>query len=247
MEYIRASNCDCKDYVDISTLPYKERNLEKFWMKGFMYDGNSSKECECHKRYRLSTRFDCIANAMQLPTSEELDNLSYKGESSCFEKLMTAPEMIESKNLKNVIIYVQGPYGNQKTTSVLKLMLHLIRKGKTVQYVDFTSLSKSLLDLEFNTTELKNADYLIIDDCFEGEVINFQNTFNAVFDIILKRRNPTILVSSKPLEEINFKHYDMSLLNNIQSRIKRHNTILKFTDNIDNLLLKENGPVDLWS
>lgn len=247
MEYERDPKCECRGYVDVDTLPYDKRIIEKFWMRGFIYDGSKSKECNCHKRYRLTQRYNCIAKNLDLPSAEELDELNYLGEGDSYNKLSSLPDIIERNNFKDVIIYCSGAFGNQKTTSALKVMLDLIRKGKWVVYADYTKLTKQLLDLDSDTKEYRNADYLIIDGFCEGEVINFQTTFNELFDIILKRRKPTILISSKKLDEIKFTHYDMSLLDGIKLRCHKYNSYVEFNDHAANVLLKEKGPIDIWS
>lgn len=247
MNYIRSQDCECASFVDIQTLPFDQRNTDSYWMNGYIYSPKGSMECSCHKKYRLTQRYNCIAKSVELPTAEELQKLPYLGNQDIPTKVFSLPSIVERNNLNHCILYMCGPIGNQKTTTAAKLMLQLIQQGKSVQYIDFNTLSKNLLDLEYSTTELRTADYLIIDNCFEGEVVNFQATFNAIFDLILKRKNMTILISSKNLEDITFKHYDTTLLDAIKARVNRYKSAIAFTDNAENVLLKEQGPIDIWS
>lgn len=251
MKYVRSQTCECKDYPDIDKIPLAERIKTNHYFKdGYCYDGEKCFECSCHKAWRGMSRYDIFAKGCDLPTLDQLQTLQYKGEGDSYNKLKVLPEkLFAHPEYLNTIIHVRGPEGCQKTTSCAKVMFNCLKNNRTVAFVDFNSLAKTMLDLQYDDSELREVDLLILDNCFSCETINFKSTYNAIFDIVIKRKKPTILISSKDLESVlkSPHHYDTEVLESIKSRIERRNSAIDFNDNIDNILLKEKGPIDLWS
>lgn len=250
MKYIRDPNCECSKFRELNEIPFTERvSITEYCKDGYMYSNGKVKECTCHKAYRGISKYEIMAKQNSLPTFEQLGQFKYKGDSDCYNKLKVLPsKLIDHPQYSNTIIYVAGPEGNQKTTSCAKVLCNVLKTGKVVMYIDFNALAKRMLDLDYDDQDLRDVDLLIVDNCFSGETINFKSTYNAIFDIVLKRHNPTILIASKKLEDIikEPNHYDPEVLGSMQNRIMARGSAIYFPDNIDNIKLKEQGPVDLW-
>lgn len=250
IEYVRNPSCECSACKDRDTFTLQERlNNKEYWMRGFIYKGNSSKECSCHRTYRLTSRYNGIAEASGLPSYEELHKLKYLGETDVFKKLKSLPEQVAKKHLKNVLLFVTGGLRNQKTTSIAKTIHGIITSGKTVKYLLFSDLIESFIKNE-TSDDLVSTDWLIIDDCFEGETVNFKTTYNQFYNLILKRNKPTIIVSSLSKDDLmnrkDLPSYNYDMLVKMFAKIDAYNATLEFTENIDKQLLGKET-IDLWS
>ena len=121
--YVRNPQCECKDYPDIDSIPFIERkSYQKFWRVGYIYTNGASRECECHRKYRLTSRYDVIAKDKDLPSISELKEKKYIGDGKSYSRLKTLPDTLkENPSFKNIVVFMTGPAGNQKTTSAAKL------------------------------------------------------------------------------------------------------------------------------
>ena len=157
-----------------------------------------------------------------------------------------------------MIVYCTGIEGNQKTTSAAKVIYDIVTSNKTVEYILFPDLINKMLSFEFDQTPYLTTDFLFIDDVFEGETVNFKNTYNAFYNLLLKRRKPTILISSWNQEMLfsdkgkQLPSFNPDMLNKIFNRInnKAHKSVIEFNDNVEKLRVMEqvgDEPVDLWS
>lgn len=257
MKYVRNPECECKEYTDIDSVDFsKRKELQKFWQKGFIYEmGNSSsKECTCHKTYRLSNRYDVVAKKKGLLTYEELSKLNYIGSGDSYLKLKTLPKILKTHPSfkKDLIVFMTGVDGCQKTTSASKLMYNLTAEGEAVEYELFTDMVQKFVDMNYSPLEYILPDWLIIDDCFEGETINFKTVYNAFYNMILKRKGPTILISNKSEQWLfnegkSLPSYNEDLLKKIFNKVHKLKTVIEFNDNVDKIKEVGTEPVDLWS
>lgn len=251
-EYVRSPKCECAKYLDKDTLDFKTRmNLKEYWMRGYIYNGDEAVECSCHKVYRLTGRYNRLAKAVGLPEQEELSKLKYLGESDVFEKLKKLPQTVMDHKLKDLLILVTGKDGCQKTTSLAKLVYRLTIRDQFVKYVNFSDLIESFTDKTENDQELLTADWLIIDNCFEGETINFKTIYNQFYNLLLKRKKPTIIATSFSREDLlsrkDLPSYNAEMLNKLFVKLDKYNgTTLEFTDNVDKVLIGDKK-IDLWS
>lgn len=253
--YKRNPNCECSQYKDIDTLSSKERYIIKeYWMRGFIYKDNSSKECSCHKRYRLTGRYNRLAKRNGLLNYDTLKDYKYLGDNNSYEKLKKIPDIVEKNKLKNVLIFVNGPENCQKTTSISKIIYNLIVEEKSVNYIDFINLIDSFINKDENLNKTLDTDWLVIDNCFEGETINFKTSYNSFYNIILKRQQPIILASNLTKEDLlsskgqQLPSYNEDMLNRMFNKIEKYNTNITFTENIDKLLAIGNSKqIDIWT
>lgn len=251
-KYLRNPECECAQFKDINEVEFsKRKEIKDFWMKGYIYKNGYSKECECHKRYRLTSRYNILAEQFGLSDYETLSKLKYLGTGDSYKKLKIIPSIVEEKNLKNLLVFMDGPLNCQKTTSVSKLIYNLITSGKTVQYKLYGDLISEMTKMDYDSSDLLSMDWLFIDDCFEGETINFKNVYNVFYNLLLKRKKPTVIITSLSKEEILNKKdkpfYNGEMLNKLFNKVDKYKAYIKFNDNVDKILAVGSGPIDLWS
>ena len=255
MEYFRNPNCECANYIDINSVDFsKRKDIKEFWMGGYIYKNGGSRECDCHKQFRRIQLYDMAARRFDLPLFEELKEMKYTGDQSVWEKYKKIPTLAEEKKLKDLIVYVYGPFGNQKTTSTAKVIKNLILREKTTEYIEFPELIEKLNNKNEDLSNLIYADWLFIDDFLMNGTINFKSPYISLYNLILKRKKPTVLITEYSKEQLYSESelkqkpfYDTSLLNKLFSRIDKYNSILYFPDNLDKQQILKNGKVDLWS
>ena len=252
MEYIRNPKCECQKYLDFNDITnrIKERSsINTYVLDGYIHEGGSSRECPCHKEWRLNNRYEIFAKQKDLPSLDKLQGLKYMGDGNLFTKFITIPTVMENKpQYKDTIFYCVGGRVTQKTTSAAKLIHEIFYKGMYPEYFVFNELIQALNENDNKPTlqKIRDADYLIIDDCFAADVINFKSCYNLILTEILKRKKPTILLTRRSFEDISHNnHYDQDLVEDLKARVEYKNSMLCFMDNIENLMLKENGPIDL--
>lgn len=254
-EYKRNPQCECAKYRNREEMSLQERLASStFWQTGIIYENGTARECKCHKTFRLLGRYDRIAKTVGLPSYKELQNLKYLGEGDSYQKLKALPKIIANKKLKDVLCYVYGNNNCQKTTSLAKVLVEIIENEMTVTYINFSELIEKLASNSTgnseNLAELINSDWLIIDDCFEGETINFKTVYNQFFNLILKRKSPTILATvysrDALLKAKNIPSFIPEMLEKLFNKIDKYNTEIEFTNNVDKILLG-NKKIDLWN
>lgn len=251
-EYVRNPKCECKDFLDKDKLEITARlNIKEYWMRGYIYKDNEAKECSCHKAYRLTGRYNRLAKAVGLPDHEDLKNLKYLGESDVYEKLKNLPQIVADNKLKDVLILVTGKDGCQKTTSLAKLVYRLTIRDQFAKYINFSDLIEDFAEKTEDYQELMSADWLIIDNCFEGETINFKTIYNQFYNLLLKRKKPTIIATSLSRDDLlnrkDLPSHSPEMLGKLFNKLDKYNgTTLEFTDNVDKVLIG-NKKIDLWS
>lgn len=250
-EYRRNPACECANYTDRATMNLQDRlNKKSFWQDGYIHENDTSRECNCHKIFRLGGRYDRIAEKSGLPSYEELTKLTYLGTSDAYSKLKSLPGTVRTHNLQDVLVYVNGRAGNQKTTSLAKLAYSIVLDGMTVSYISYVDLIEAFLNKSENLSEILSTDWLLIDDCFEGETINFKSVYNQFYNAILKRRKPTVLATSYSRENLmkakGITSYVPDMLEKMFTKVDKYRSEIEFTDNVDKLLLTEQR-IDIWN
>lgn len=250
--YERNPNCECSTYKDFNTLSIEERvsRNTKYWKEGFIYENDSSQECNCHKVFRLGGRYDRFANQKGLPSYSELSKLPYLGQGNAYNKLKEIPEIVMKNNIKDLLVYVHGGDGCQKTTSLSKLLYSLILKEQSVDYMSFSEIIEKYMNNDETLQEFCSADWIVIDDCFEGETVNFKNTYNQFYNFILKRKKPVILATVLSKEEVlnntNKPYFNSDMLKKVFRKVDKYNSYIEFKDNIDKIKISDKE-IDLWN
>lgn len=252
INYVRNPNCECSKFPDLDTVTdLKERmSLKAYWHKGYIQENYESRECNCHKIYRLGGRYDRIADAAGLPSYEELSNLKYLGSGDSYAKLKSLPAIVSEHFIKDLLVFVTGPLGCQKTTSLAKLMYTLIVQGETVEYVNFANLIEAYVAKSDMLEIVADADWLIVDDCFVGETVNFKTAYTQFYNFLLKRRKPTIVATELSREQLlenkNLPSYNPEMLTKVFAKIDKNKSTLEFLDNVDKELIGTKN-IDIWS
>lgn len=255
MDYVRQQKtCNCQNFRDIEDFPPLERaKANTYWKKGYCVENGKSYECNCHRVWRLSERYSMLAENLGLPKYEELSKLKYLGEGDSYKKLKSLPSIIAKNDLSGVLTFVSGADGCQKTTSLAKLMYNLITNSQSVGYINFAELIERIVAKDSSVDELADMDWLIVDDCFEGETVNFRTAYTAFYNMILKRKKPTVVATSKTkmdlLSNQSAPSYNRDMLNRLFSKVERYNTYIAFADHVDKILAvgTDSKPVDIWS
>lgn len=253
MEYQRNPKCECAKYKDLDTLSFAERkNIKEYWLRGFIYADSNSAECSCHKIFRLTGRYNRLAEKIGLPIFEELSKMKYVGEKDSFKKLKSLPDIIRNNNLKDVLVYVFGPHNCQKTTSLAKLAHQIVVNDYSISFLDFNSLIERYTSKDESLKKDLDVDWLIIDNCFEGETVNFKTVYNSFYNLLLNRKKPTVICSPLSMEELlvakDLPSYNKEAIQKIISKVNKYKTVLPFTDDIAKLsIIKDNKNVDIWS
>ena len=249
-DFVRDPNCECAGFVDLSNpmnVMNDEVRTKGYYLFGNIHQNDSSKECSCHRKYRFDKRYISKTKNSSLKPLDYVTTFEYVGDKSVYEKLLAIPAIVKNKKVENLIVQVVGKSFSQKTSAVSKLAYNLIQDDQWVVYVDFNKILNDFLDNDFNDSNLRECDWLIIDDCFMSEEVNFKNTVNKLLNIVTKRSKPTVIVSRKHIGEVKGNMYDPDLLQSIEARTQYYKTLLEFNDNYNNIKLKEQGAIDLWS
>lgn len=252
-EYKRIPGCECSSFVDLNTVDAEHRiDTTKYWLNGNIYENGRARECTCHKKWRLAGRYDSLAKQYNLPTHDELVEMKFLGDNSNFQKLKSLPKIVKEHRLTNVLGFIHGPAGCQKTTSIAKLLYGLVLDGYTVGYTTYSDLVDKLVAKE-DISELVSADWLIIDDTFEGGTITVKTSYNLFYNLILKRAKPTILCTDLSEAEIrgstNMPFYNQTMLNKLFTKVQKYKVDLLFDQDVGKLQLTNgtSGTIDIWS
>lgn len=251
--YLRNSACECRNYADRSTMNLADRlKVKTYWQDGIIYENDTARECKCHKVFRLGGRFDRIANNANLPTYSELQDLNYIGNSDNYNKLRALPRIIKEKELKDILVYVHGANGCQKTTSIAKVMYDIVLDNQSVYYTTYQDLIEAINCNDATVLkDVKNSDWLIVENCFTGETVNFKTVYNTFYNLILHRSKPTILSSELTKDEVleakSKAFYQQDQLSRIFYKVDKYCTDLAFNDNVYKLQLTNGKAIDIWS
>ena len=253
--YIRDKNCECAQFQNRDEMSIEDRLTTKnYWMRGVIYKNDIAHECNCHKKWRLSNIYNSVAVQFGLPSYEELKDLKYMGTDDSYKKLKTIPEIIEKNSLKDVLVAIYGRPGCQKTTSLAKLTYNLILNGQEVYYTTFANLIEMFSKQDEKLETFINTDWLLIDDCFEGITVNFKSTYNAFYNLILRRKKPTVLSVDFDLDSIKLMKdkpfYNDILLTKMFTKIDKYHTRILFKENVSKMQVAGvdgNKTIDIWS
>lgn len=259
MQYKRNPKCECSAFKDIFDFSFEDlRDASTFqntsyWKDGFIYDKGKSWECSCHYIYRKTEMYNLLAKAAfgELPGFEWLSKHPYVGNNESYAKLLALPDQVNKTQIEDIVALILGFEGTQKTTSIAKLIHKLILQDKTVQYVDFSTV---IAQIDKDAFEYTNPDYFIVDNCFDVSVVNFKRPYAILYNLILKRKQPTILVANYfSREDIvsnnNEAWKNVDMLKRIFTQVDKYNTELRFEDVIEKstLLAEFNNSKDFFS
>ncbi len=254
--YERDLNCECSKFKDREKMSISDRmSCNSFWMRGRIHENGISRECSCHKNWRLTRLYNIISNQFNLPNSKELQDLQYYGQDDSFKKLQVLPSIISEKKLQDVLVIIYGNPGCQKTTSLAQLTQQLILKEYSVQYITFPDLIDLFSDkTDSRLKEISTTDWLLIDDCFSNITVNFRSNYNAFYNLILSRRKPTVLSADFDIDQLpkmtSSPFYNETAIQKVFSRVDIYKTKILFKENVSKMkVVGINGDkvIDIWS
>lgn len=222
----------CKDGPRPGFL-YVERNGVKF-----------AKECSCHIEYNKERLLKVKAKQGNVWIEEKA--LVYNWNSYSGSKSLASVNKLKLyvDNFDKIIpsiVYMYGPSWCQKTTLAQHVGLNMIRKGKSVIYLEMSSLMKDISNFESDNLVLesyKKCDLLIIDDAFNKEKnIMYKSGYQLpnLFLFFKERmdvyRKNTLIVSDILPSEIKDNGFGESIENFIRKNTEMRKTVLTFEDN----------------
>ena len=223
-------------------------------------------ECECHKQYALRGLLVCKAKAAGV-WPEALDyniDKDYLGTRSIDEVRRLKKYVFEFSNYKDVMVYMHGTNGTQKTTLAHWIGMNVLHQGYSVKYLLMQSLLMTISGFEKDDERqqdkiaeierLKNVDLLIVDESFSKDKVTiYDSGYQLPFlDRFLRERceiaqKGIIFISNKAPTEIAKQKFSTSIEAFVKRNINRPqgNTCLFFEDEVE-ALKKDFEPRSLW-
>lgn len=205
-------------------------------------------ECDCHKKWREEYILKHNYENSGFPKSLfEYNPRTYAGKKSKnnFNRICNfAKKFSTDERLKNLIIYIYGPNGTQKTTVMSYIGKLLLGDDIKCRYVLMNSLIKLLQDYQFNDgkasyeiEKIKNSSVIIIDEAFDKEKVllyksGFQMSFiDSFIREMFSQGKCLIFISNIKREDISSQGFSPSIQDIIIRETSLKNTYLTFEDN----------------
>lgn len=145
--------------------------------KGFYYAERNGKtvavECDCHKEWERTNELLRLLGNSGISEDVSFDN--YRGTESINELNALRTFARSPEKYKNILVYIYGNDGCQKTYMAKALGKELLLKGYTVKFVQFENFLSNI-QTDFKATnveerenfvrECKEVDFLFLDDAF---------------------------------------------------------------------------------
>lgn len=227
---------------------------------GFYYvpKGNSQSviECECHKRWVESNKIllDAARNGIWVgSTAQKYTLQSYIGTRSkkVIVGLSKYVEAYDDSNTREIVLYLYGAPGTQKTTFVQFMGLSLIRKGYKVFYTSLKVLSDYIVnpfssdkdkdeDRKQYLSRIEKSDCLILDDAFDKNISPVYSTGSQspyiegfLRERIENQKKGILFVSRNPPNEIRKQGYSDSLQTFVERYTTKRHTLFEMKDVYD--------------
>ena len=216
-------------------------------------------ECTCHQKWRLKHDLtDKLKRHGFNPSIVDYDIKSYKGTQSLnqVQRLEKFIDMFDNKSVKeildvyggSVILYLEGPYGTQKTTLANWLARELFTRHFKCEFIlmnDLIKLQQRAENLftpdpeaQMKYQRLCETQFLFIDESFDKEKMTvYKSGYQIPFlDSFLRKRLTseiaTIFISNVAPDDIDISPAIKDL---ICRNVHKFNTDLLFLDNYDKL------------
>ena len=190
----------------------------------------------------MKTKFDLLLRKSNIPDfyKTEVDFDDYVGEYSrpYVEEIQKIAKNIYNEKLKDISLYLYGSLnGTQKTAESCNFGKECIRQGLRVQYMNFGVFVSYLLKNQgYNIDEdakkeiniLKNADIILLDDCFDskksitwGKNDLIISEIDSFFRVALSNHKRFCLTSNYSLDTIK-EAYGISLFELLDRNFKAY-------------------------
>lgn len=233
---------------------------------GFIYDKstNNSKECQCHILFR--EQFDLVERLKKSGIHNIEKTLSYDiNKNYVGEKSIKSVEKIKfflkkfkenDSRYHNVMLYMYGPNGTQKSTIgqyIVKEILSTVKIKSSFQneyykalYIQMNDLIKELISSDNDNEATKSSlykhilksDVLVIDESFDKDKVTIYKSGYQIpyLDSFLRRwmddeTKSLIFISNVPPNEIEQNGYSHSMQDFVERKTKIDQSTFMFNDN----------------
>lgn len=234
-----------------------------FYFETVPYGQSTSRvvvECDCHKEWRHKNVFRIRAARYNIwPESLDYDpNKEYEGSQSLENVERFKKYVNQFDEYIDVMVYMYGPNGTQKTTLAQWAGASLLNRGYSVQYMLMQNLLEMLSEMTRDqdaesekkrlVEKLKEVDLLIIDEAFSTKSVTiyksgYQIPFLTQFlkDRVEIRRKGSIIISNNPIEGIP-KEFGAGVVDLLDRNTRRSRLLFE-----DNYIKTRSREIDLAS
>lgn len=228
-----------------------------FYWKEIPYGNSTSRvvvECECHKTWRQTETFriNAVQGSIWPEAIDYHPEADYQGKQSVENVKRLQKYVFNFDEYTDVMTYLYGPNGTQKTTLAQWVGASLLLKGYKVQYIlmqnlltflsDFTHDQESEEKKQRYIEKLKSIDLVIIDEAFSRDKVTlYKSGWQLPFlDRFLRERfemnrKGIMFVSNTSPEEIENHGFSRSIQDLVVRKTRPYGSALEFLDNyIDN-------------
>lgn len=224
-----------------------------FYFETIPYGQSTSRvvvECDCHKEWKHKNifRIRAVAGSIWPESIDYNPDNEYEGVQSVenverFKKYVT-----QFEDYTDVMVYLYGPNGTQKTTLAQWAGAVLLDRGYRVQYMLMQNLLEMLSELTRDhdaeaekkriVERLKTIDLLIIDEAFSKDKVTlYKSGFQLPFlDRFLRERfemhrKGILFISNHPPEAITQQGFSKSIEDLVTRKTRPNGSALEFLDN----------------
>lgn len=240
-------------FIPCRTCRNKEGPKPGFYYEDIEYGQGTYRlvvECECHKEWKHKNMFHIQASRGSIwPESLDYDpDKEYEGTQSVENVERFKKYVNRFDEYTDVMVYLYGPNGTQKTTLAQWAGATLLYKGYRVQYVLMQNLLEMLSEMTRDpdaenekkrlTEKLKTIDLLIIDEAFSKDKVTlYKSGFQLPFlDRFLRERfemhrKGIVFISNHPPESIAQQGFSKSIEDLVVRKTRPNGSALEFLDN----------------
>ncbi len=210
---------------------------------GYIHKNGEIIKCQCLKEYQFKNYLAIEIQKSGLPISIlDYDINTYIGEDKDdnLKNIKQYVNIFEKKS--NISLYFCGDSSTQKTTIAQWIGRELLKKSKTVFFINMGDLVDKLQkadrdeDILIFINELLEKDLLIIDDAVDSRKITmFQSGWqNAYIDKFFRKRLESLEKACIFTSNINYNNtWDTKFSEFIKTLIKRNTIFMEFKDSIE--------------
>ena len=224
-----------------------------FYFETIPYGQSTSRvvvECDCHKEWKHRNLFEisAVRNSIWPEALDYNPDNDYVGSHSLDNVQRLQKYVTNFEDYTDVMVYVYGPNGTQKTTLVQWVGASLLDRGYSVRYVLMQNLIEMLWKREDDfddeafrgreITKLKTIDLLIVDEAFSREKVSlYKSGYQLPYlDRFLRERfemhrKGLVFISNHPPEEIGQHGFSKSIEDLIVRKTRPQKSALEFLDN----------------
>lgn len=239
-------------FLPCRTCRNKEGPKPGFYFETIPYGQSTSRvvvECECHKAWREENVFRVRAvRANVWPEARSYDpDTEYIGTGSLENVRRLKTYVSRFEEFGNVMVYMHGGNGTQKTTLAQWAAATLLSSGYTVQYMLMQNLLELLwkrkdfdddMERDREVEKLTKIDLLVVDEAFSKEKVTlYKSGYQLPYldrflrDRVEVQRRGILFISNHPPEEIAQHGFSKSIEDLVVRKTRPQKSVLEFIDN----------------